>query len=45
MTILGYIDPGTGGVVLQLLLAAMVGVIYRFRRFLAKLFKSFGTKK
>ena len=31
-----YIDPGTGGVVLQLLIAALVGVGFYFRRAVKK---------
>jgi hypothetical protein len=38
MTILtfAYIDPGTGSIVVQLIMAASVGVVYRFRKLLAR---------
>lgn len=39
--IVAYIDPGTGGVVLQVLVAALAGVGFFFRRTLARVFSAF----
>ncbi len=32
-----YLDPGTGSYFFQILLAALVGVLYGFRRYLGKI--------
>jgi len=45
MITFGYIDPGTGGVVLQLLMAVIVGAVYRFRRLIGRLWKAVRGKK
>jgi hypothetical protein len=34
-----YIDPGAGGILIQLILAMLVGVAYWFRRAIARIFK------
>jgi hypothetical protein len=44
MLTLAYIDPGTGSIVLQLLLAATVGVAYRFRRAIGRLIDRFRSR-
>ena len=43
--ILAYIDPGLGGVMLQLLLASMVGVVYRFRNAVLRAFQALRGRK
>jgi hypothetical protein len=42
--ILAYIDPGTGSIVIQLIMAATVGVVYRFRRAIARLIDRFRSR-
>lgn len=39
---LGYIDPNTGTLVLQMILASFVGVTVFFRRAIAKIFRRGG---
>ena len=41
----GYIDPGSGSVVLQMLIAGAIGCVAFFRGHLAKIFRSFRPKK
>jgi hypothetical protein len=43
--ILGYIDPGSGSVVLQMLIAGAIGSLAFFRGYLTKFFRSFRSKK
>jgi len=43
--ILAYIDPGSGTVVLQMLIAGAIGCLAFFRGYLAKFFRSFRSKK
>ena len=31
----GYIDPGSGSIILQFLIATVVGTVFYFRRFIA----------
>ena len=38
--IFAYIDPGTGSILLQYLIAGLIGGAFYFRRFIAKIFKS-----
>ncbi|MBU1694979.1 MAG: hypothetical protein KKC51_13580 [Verrucomicrobia bacterium] len=42
---LAYIDPGTGGMILQLVMAALVGAGLFFRRSIARVFSIFLRKK
>lgn len=44
MIYLAYIDPGTGSILLQLVLAATVGVVFRFRRAVARLIDRFRSR-
>lgn len=43
--ILAYIDPGTGGLMLQVLMAGLVGLAYRFRHAMARFFSIFRRDK
>lgn len=43
--ILGYIDPGSGSVVLQMLIAGAIGCIAFFRGHLGRFFRSLRPKK
>lgn len=38
--IFAYIDPGTGSILLQYLIAGLIGGAFYFRRFIGKIFKS-----
>ena len=45
MIFLGYIDPGTGAMLLQWLLAGVIGATIYFRRFVRKVFRRIIGKK
>jgi len=38
---IGYIDPGTGSILLQYLIAALIGGALYFKKFIAKVLRSF----
>ncbi|HEY8241567.1 MAG TPA: hypothetical protein VIH35_08975 [Kiritimatiellia bacterium] len=42
---LAYIDPGTGGIILQMIMAGLVGVGFYFRKALKKFLGFFGGAK
>lgn len=42
---LAYIDPGTGGIILQMLIAGLVGAAVFFRQAIAQFFSLFTRKK
>jgi hypothetical protein len=42
---IAYIDPGTGGILLQFLIAALVGAGFYFRRGLKKVASLFSKRK
>jgi hypothetical protein len=44
MRILGYVDPGSGLVVLQILTAAVSGVLFTFKRFRTWVLRPFRKK-
>jgi len=39
-----YIDPGSGSMLLQFLLASVVGAVFYFRKFISGLFRSMREK-
>jgi hypothetical protein len=43
--VLAYVDPGTGSMLLQLLIAGIAGALFYFRKFFAKLLSLGGGKK
>ncbi len=43
--IFGYIDPGSGSVVLQMLIAGVIGGLAFFRGRIAKFFRLFRSRK
>jgi hypothetical protein len=43
--ILGYIDPGSGSVVLQMLIAGAIGCVAFFRGHLTKFLRTFRPRK
>ena len=45
LSILAYIDPGTGSIVLQALIAAVVGAAIAVKLFWHRLLKFFGLRK
>ena len=45
LTALAYIDPGAGSLLLQLLLAGLLGTAAFFRRSIASFFRLFSSRK
>lgn len=45
LTILGYIDPGTGSIILQAVVAGVVGAAIAVKLFWHRLLKFFGLRK
>ncbi len=43
-TLFAYLDPGSGSLIVQLLLAAIVGILATFRLWKARLLALFGIK-
>jgi hypothetical protein len=39
-----YIDPGSGSILLQFLLASVVGAVFYFRKFVSSLFRAMREK-
>ena len=44
MITMAYIDPGTGAIALQLLIAGLAGGMFYFRKAIAKIFQHFKKK-
>ena len=42
--VFAYIDPGSGSILLQFLLASAVGAVFYFRRFVSSLFRAMREK-
>jgi len=42
--VFAYIDPGSGSILLQFLLASVVGAVFYFRRFVSSLFRAMREK-
>jgi hypothetical protein len=40
-----YTDPGSGALLLQILIAGLLGGVFYLRRFKEKIFRAFGSKK
>ena len=39
--IIGYIDPGTGSIIFQMLIAGLMSLMFFFRRFFSSAIKTF----